>query len=904
MEEFNILTDLYLPQVKQDDIYNSKEYKHLKKNNIDTAEIEGIDKDPDAGEIVFDVDKEISDADKDIFLKDIYNFILKDLPRDTLISVVRGGTEGFQFVNNFTAAIGINPDDTNEFINEKLDKAKTHLDTLDKDSPLVSKLIAMAGQDAAYTIPIYNKLKRAKVPMGWRMPIAFALGGALAFDKEHSLLVDSNSMNNLKTLIGIEPDTPIGEMYDKTLQALEFGAFGKIFEYILPIIKSIKNARKSTIEQVSTAVGGGTLAGTVVSSNINNKEEIKELEKITTVDEDKIREEKKTLNFEDQSSNQSMMEMFYGLDKTQQQKISEATGYPMDQIQQAGLIPVFKSILKETAKKLPAKGNGEQFLGQLKNTPGLKQQELKWSGLNEFLKGKKNVTKQEVQDYLKATSLDVAEVKFATSNKAAMKLTDELEFAKNDFESKWLNNYYKKNPSAVGEVEEELLEMVDYDNFNIVLGGDPGKMSFSDLATILGRDPKIGNMTVLKNGNLSMKMTDNPKSDVFEISELDFMKYRVEDAMRSYKKLSGKSPKFERFTEKGGEDYTELVFKIKQGGMDVGIPYESKWQKRKPKGYEGEVGFISEKGTAPFKSVSHMNVKSEIAHVRFKTRDLNGLKVLSVEEMQSDFAMKVMREIKQKTKFDRFKNLQTDFPFKNTWYELTVKRLIRYAADNGFDAVAIPKGSVAANRYGASIDKFDNLKIIIERKPKGKTFMDADGKTVLNNTKDNFIFTVHGLKDKAGVFSEIAQNDEIYKILKNYKAPNDLKNTIDEVLSGKFMFNESNELITANYKIPEKVIGSGAGKFRLYDQAIPSFMKKYGKKWNAKVYDDIIETGSSNVDGNEITIPVTIIKLTPEMKKSVQQDSQVLFNIFGLGVGAKIASDSIENNIISNKTEN
>ena len=53
MEEFNVY-DLYLNQVKQDDVYNSKEYKFLKDNNIDTAEIEGIDPDPDAGEIKFD----------------------------------------------------------------------------------------------------------------------------------------------------------------------------------------------------------------------------------------------------------------------------------------------------------------------------------------------------------------------------------------------------------------------------------------------------------------------------------------------------------------------------------------------------------------------------------------------------------------------------------------------------------------------------------------------------------------------------------------------------------------------------------------------------------------------------------------------------------------------------------
>ena len=49
--------------------------------------------------------------------------------------------------------------------------------------------------------------------------------------------------------------------------------------------------------------------------------------------------------------------------------------------------------------------------------------------------------------------------------------------------------------------------------------------------------------------------------------------------------------------------------------------------------------------------------------------------------------------------------------------------------------------------------------------------------------------------------------------------------------------------------------------------------------------------------------PVTIIKLTPEMKKAVQTDGQALFSIFGLGgVGASVVSDSIKNNNISQTT--
>ena len=266
MEEFNIY-DLYLNQVKQDDIYNSKEYKYLKDNNIDTAEIEGIDKDPDAGEIVFDKDEKISDEDNQIFFKDISDFVFKEIPKDFLVSIIRGGTNGFQFVNNLAGAAGINPDDTREVLNQKFEKIKTDLDNAQEDSPLVSKLMSAASQDAMYTYPIYKKLKKAGVPMAWRMPTAFALGGALAFDKKNSLFVASNSMRNLKAFIGIAEDTPIEEMYDKTVQAIEFGAFGKAFDSLLGVAKSFKTMDKDRIKQGAIAAGGAS-AATVVADEI------------------------------------------------------------------------------------------------------------------------------------------------------------------------------------------------------------------------------------------------------------------------------------------------------------------------------------------------------------------------------------------------------------------------------------------------------------------------------------------------------------------------------------------------------------------------------------------------------------------------------------------------------------
>jgi len=114
---------------------------------------------------------------------------------------------------------------------------------------------------------------------------------------------------------------------------------------------------------------------------------------------------------------------------------------------------------------------------------------------------------------------------------------------------------------------------------------------------------------------------------------------------------------------------------------------------------------------------------NEFAHVRFKTRELpNGKKALVVEEMQSDLLQASKTEMFRSASLPSItryadqmqyppEKVLKDFPFKNTWYEFTIKRLTRYAADNGFDAIAIPKGELAANRYGQKIKNLKKIEI-------------------------------------------------------------------------------------------------------------------------------------------------------------------------------------------------
>lgn len=71
----------------------------------------------------------------------------------------------------------------------------------------------------------------------------------------------------------------------------------------------------------------------------------------------------------------------------------------------------FYSALEDTALNLQRnKGTGQAFLNDLQKGANVKAEEIKWTGLDEFLKNKPNVTKQEVQDYIANNRVDVQEV--------------------------------------------------------------------------------------------------------------------------------------------------------------------------------------------------------------------------------------------------------------------------------------------------------------------------------------------------------------------------------------------------------------------------------------------------------------------------------------------------------------
>ena len=271
-----------------------------------------------------------------------------------------------------------------------------------------------------------------------------------------------------------------------------------------------------------------------------------------------------------------------------------------------------------------------------------------------------------------------------------------------------------------------------------------------------------------------------------------------------------------------------------------------------------------------FKS-SHFDEPNILAHVRFNERtDADGNKVLFVEEIQSDWAQKGKKEgFKSKEIEDKKLSLQdkvksiedkitdnkmsitTDMsdgeydalrkenirlmgeknaikreimaldgknnipsmPFKKTdqWVKLALRRVMQYAAENGFDRVAWTTGEMQVERYDLSkqVDK------LAYQKREGGYFVSAMINGVGNPLNNGNTISENQLEEYVG--KEVAQkivNGE--GDVQNYAGNNEPRNEFKE-LSGTDL----------------KVGGEGMKAF--YDGIIPSVASNLGKPFGAKV---------------------------------------------------------------------
>ena len=79
---------------------------------------------------------------------------------------------------------------------------------------------------------------------------------------------------------------------------------------------------------------------------------------------------------------------------------------------------------------------------------------------------------------------------------------------------------------------------------------------------------------------------------------------------------------------------------------------------------------------------------------------MDELKICDDTAKIQDYMDQYNKLLEKRQRFvDETRGTVADAPFKKNWYELTMKRLIKYAVDNGYDGIAFTSGDMQVARY-------------------------------------------------------------------------------------------------------------------------------------------------------------------------------------------------------------
>jgi len=534
--------------------------------------------------------------------------------------------------------------------------------------------------------------------------------------------------------------------------------------------------------------------------------------------------------------------------------------------------PFYSALTRAAEKAKDSKATPGQWIGILKNSPGVKQEELDWSGIADWLNTHaKPVTKEDLLAFLRANEVQVQEV--VKGNTARDR----------------------------NEIKKQMREIVKR---NDNLGFDTAGEAIQALIAEPSRT-----------------------ADSWEFDGDDGQKMNA--LLADYHAELDSTTKFASYTLPGGENYRELLLTLDRPNPIRRKPAYTRYDKEK-QGWiavdeEGadmtpgawltqgeavqaaESAFVQGNERPEFRS-GHYDEPNILAHVRFNERaDADGKRVLFIEEIQSDWHQKgrkqgyaSKRTIEQidadidavyaeaerrepgmdresaggwQAVWDTHPDLKVrhdalflergrtqaggipDAPFKTTWPELAFKRALRWAAENGFDSVAWTTGEQQAARYDLS----KHIKKIKYTRPSpvsdggSLVAIGHDGRAVINK-----FVTVKELPDVIG------------------------KEASDRLLGAKTVIEGEGRNAAHVHRLSGldlKVGGEGMKGF--YDQILPAFANKYGKKWGARVsQSQIMIAGGKPTDyadfdaymaAKKDPAPVHSLPITPDMRASVME---------------------------------
>ena len=522
--------------------------------------------------------------------------------------------------------------------------------------------------------------------------------------------------------------------------------------------------------------------------------------------------------------------------------------------------PPFYSHLERAAAKIPQAMSGPDLTRFLAGK-GVKADEMKWTGLDDFLKDKGKVTPQELRDFVAQNKVEVREVTLGA-----------------DQDPKEAKAAFQAANDAAGDAQDKLYEALD----DVRLSRSPDDrvgLFPAQLSASVAR----GEVFAMDGASAILGVTNGQHPLV----QATYDAWSRSNALRNDTVEWAKTQtKFSQYQMPGGENYRELLltlpalrgrFKAVGERLDEISNLPAAEHARRPELQQEWDRLMEEhrrlQPPSPFTG-NHFDEPNVLAHVRFNDRtDSAGNKVLFLEELQSDWAQKGRRggfdgerrvfeiwrgeellrgghsvrvfhilgsysnRADAEAWLDRAKAATSSgargltihetvsrkagvptAPFvgkTEAWTELALKRMLRYAAEHGYDKLAWTTGEQQAARYDLSkqvhsVGAFD----------RGDGFYDLMVRTKEGNR-------LHDLT----------------KLSPSALADNVGKDLADKIVQQKPK--EWQEYTGLDLKV------GGEGMKGFYDKIVPAVAGKLGKKWGATVGETRITTGAIDRGENQ-----------------------------------------------------
>lgn len=500
--------------------------------------------------------------------------------------------------------------------------------------------------------------------------------------------------------------------------------------------------------------------------------------------------------------------------------------------------PFFSNAERAVENIKQNKATPEQWLAMIKKDGGLKAGEDKWMGLSDWLneqktQGVKTLAKEEVLQFIRENQIEIEEVE------------------------------YGDNPIGFDELKEEYEAMLRDEGYDaaheamVDRFGDDFDIAFNDLGGELVIANEEAAATLLGSGNIiNSTRLDYTTAGLENKREIALVVPTIEpwnqgDEIHFGDAGDGRAVAWVRFGETTDEDGNRVLVidEVQSKRHDEGrAKGYSKHTKREE--FRRLVDEMYDKYGANF-------------HVKM-TKD---------EEIEFD------RLTNERIREDENNNSAVpDAPFDKNYHELVMKRMLRYAAENGFDKAAWTKGAQQAQRYGLS-----NTVSSIEYKPlsNGHYSVMAYGTngypignipSVYNSEqeiadvfgKEMAVKIVQGVERARQSIAEYKESKEAVraKMREVDEDSAEYEELLEEFASYDKAISEARNAQTIE---GEDLQIGGDGMKGYYDEMIPRFMNKYTKKWGTKVG----EVTLPNVE--EAGRTMWSVDVTPEMRKSVMQ---------------------------------